>query len=147
MSVSGNNDRKSLTRDYRETTLEILGGKPEHRVEVLAEGVQCMVGGEVGLGKSLLLDCIDAKIGFAGLAELTGKSVAELKLLFSSEGDASARDILGVINCLRQWEGVELAVRPVPIESVGGGRRARGRYTRRRRARTGRVDDCLSCKL
>ena len=55
-----------LTRDFRVTIQERLERDPGFREALLEEGVQCLLAGEVDVGKSVLRDYVKATIGFRG---------------------------------------------------------------------------------
>ena len=62
-----------LTRDFRVTTRERLERGPGFREALLEEGVQCLLAGEVDVGKSVLRDYVNATIGFQELGGLTAR--------------------------------------------------------------------------
>ena len=53
-----------LTRDFRETIQARVEHDPAFREELLKEGVECLLSGEVEVGKAVLRDFINATIGF-----------------------------------------------------------------------------------
>ena len=63
-----------LTRDFRETIRARVERDPAFREELLKEGVECLLSGEVEVGKAVLRDFINATIGFQAMGGLTGKS-------------------------------------------------------------------------
>lgn len=52
-----------LTRDFRVTVRERLQRDPGFQEALLEEGVQCLLAGEVDVGKSVLRDYVNATIG------------------------------------------------------------------------------------
>ena len=56
-----------LTRNFRVTVPERLQRDPGFREALLEEGVQCLLAGEVDVGKSVLRDYVNATIGFQEL--------------------------------------------------------------------------------
>ena len=53
-----------LTRDFRETIRARVQSDPAFRQELLKEGVECLLSGEVEVGKAVLRDFINATGGF-----------------------------------------------------------------------------------
>ena len=54
-----------------------LGSDPEFRRALLKESVDCLLEGDMDIGKALLRDYINATIGFEALGRLTGKVAKE----------------------------------------------------------------------
>ncbi len=46
----------ALTRDFRETIQARVRRDPEFRAELLKEGIQCLLSGDVETGKTVLRD-------------------------------------------------------------------------------------------
>ena len=102
-----------LTRDFRVTIRERLERDPGFREALLEEGVQCLLAGEVDVGKSVLRDYVNATIGFQELGGLTAKSPKSLMRMLSPNGNPQARNLFEIIGCLQEREGVHLEVRAV----------------------------------
>lgn len=84
----------------------------EFRVGLLGEAVEALLRGELGEGKILLRDYVNATVGFEALAELTSKSPKSLMRMLSVEGNPRADNLFAVIAHLQRSEGVQLGVRP-----------------------------------
>ena len=102
-----------LTRDFRVTIRERLERDPGFREALLEEGVQCLLAGEVDVGKSVLRDYVNATIGFQELGALTAKSPKSLMRMLSPNGNPQARNLFEIIGCLQQCEGLHLKVQAV----------------------------------
>ncbi len=63
----------ALTRDFRETIQAHVKRDPAFREELLKEGVECLLSGDVDTGKAVLRDYINATIGFEELGETMAK--------------------------------------------------------------------------
>ena len=83
-----------LTRDFRVTLRERLDHDPGFREALLEEGVQCLLAGEVDVGKSVLRDYVNATIGFRELGGLTAKSPKEPDTHARSEGQSAGAQSL-----------------------------------------------------
>ena len=79
-----------LTRDFRETIQARVERDPAFREELLKEGVECLLSGEVEVGKTVLRDFINATIGFETLGSLTGKSPKCLMRMFGPAAPPSS---------------------------------------------------------
>ena len=102
-----------LTRDFRVTIRERLARDRGFREALLEEGVQCLLGGEVDVGKSVLRDYVNATVGFQELGGLTGKSPKSLMRMLGPNGNPQARNLFEIIGHLQEREGVHLEVRAV----------------------------------
>jgi DNA-binding phage protein len=102
-----------LTRDFKETIRARAVRDPEFREAMLREAVNCLLAGEIDIGKLVLRDYVNATIGFAELAALTSKSPKSLMRMLGPEGNPQARNLFDVIACLQKNEGVHLEVRSV----------------------------------
>ena len=54
----------SLTRDFKKTIQARIESDPAFRDELLREGVECLLAGELEAGKSILRDYINATMSF-----------------------------------------------------------------------------------
>src|SRR5258708_1300248 len=61
----------ALTRDFKETIRARVQRDSTFRKELLREGVENLLAGDVETGKTVLRDYINATIGFGQLAEVT----------------------------------------------------------------------------
>lgn len=109
------------TRDFRETVQARAKIDPAFREGLLTEGVDCLLAGEVEVGKILLRDYIDAAIGFDELGALTNKPPQSLMDMFGPTGNPHARSLFEIISHIQKREGVRLEVRTLPYAEVGSG--------------------------
>ena len=103
----------SLTRAFKETIQARIERDPAFREELLKEGVECLLSGDVDTGKAVLRDYINATIGFQELGGLTEKSPKSLMRMFGSNGNPQARNLFEVIGRLQEREGFHLKVQAV----------------------------------
>jgi DNA-binding phage protein len=97
-----------LTRDFKDTIQARVQSEPAFSEELLREGVECLLSGELETGKAVLRDYINATIGFEDLADLTQRSSKSLMRMFGPGGNPQARNLFNVISLLQQCEGVQL---------------------------------------
>jgi hypothetical protein len=103
----------TLTRSFKGTILARVEEDPRFREELLKEGVECLISGDMDTGKAILRDYINATIGFEDLGALTNKSPKSLMRMFSVKGNPQAQNLFEVIGLLQQREGVHLEIRAV----------------------------------
>jgi hypothetical protein len=99
-----------LTRDFKETVQARLARDAAYRRELLREGVECLLGGDLDTGKAILRDYINATIGFDGLSAVTNISAKSLMRMFGPKGNPQARNLLQVIVQLQRAERLNLRV-------------------------------------
>ncbi len=103
----------ALTRDFKETIQARVERDPAFRAELLKEGVECLLSGDLETGKAVLRDYINATIGFEELAGLTAKSPKSLMRMLGPGGNPQARNLFEIIGHLQKHEGIQFEVRPV----------------------------------
>ena len=99
-----------LTRDFKETVVEMAKNDPEFRVGLLTEAVECLINNEVDVAKSLLRDYVNATIGFKQLGEIVDKKPTSLMRMLSAKGNPSIDNMSQVLAAVREHEGIELHV-------------------------------------
>ncbi len=103
----------ALTRDFKETIQTRVQHDAVFREELLKEGIQCFLSGDIETGKAILRDYINATIGFEELGDLTNKSPKSLMRMFGPKGNPQAKNLFEVIQHLQKMEGLQLEVRTV----------------------------------
>ena len=103
----------SLTRDFKETVQARIERDAAFREELLKEGIECMLSGDVDTGKAVLRDYINATIGFQELGGLTAKSPKSLMRMLGPNGNPQARNLFEIIGRLQEHEGLHLKVQTV----------------------------------
>lgn len=101
----------ALTRDFRETTMEMLRSRPGFRRALLREAVNTMLEGDVDTGKAVLRDYVNGTIGFTHLAELMGRSPKSLMRMLGPDGNPQAKNLFELVAILQRNEGVRLELR------------------------------------
>jgi len=103
----------ALTREFKETIQARVQRDPAFRKELLKEGLDCLLSGDVDTGKAVLRDYINATIGFYELSKLTDKSPKSLLRMFGPNGNPQARNLFEIIGHLQDREGIHFEVRAV----------------------------------
>ena len=102
-----------LARDFRVTVRERLQRDPGFGRALLEEGVQCLLAGEVDVGKSFYVTTSTRPSGSRRLGARTAKSPKSLMRVLSPSGNPQARNLFEIINCLQEREGLHLKVQAV----------------------------------
>ena len=95
-----------LTRDFKARVQARIAREPKFRKELLREGVECLLAGDLDTGKAILRDYINATIGFEELGYLTRTPAKSLMRMFSPKGNPQARNLFDVIAHLQRAEGL-----------------------------------------
>jgi DNA-binding phage protein len=100
-----------LTRDFKETIRTRVERDPKFRKELLREGIECMLTGDIATAKTILRDYINATVGFTELAEATHIPSKSLMRMFGSAGNPRAGNLFMVVSFLQRREGVRFRVK------------------------------------
>ncbi len=100
-----------LTVSFNETIRERAARDPAFRAALFSEAVQSLLAGDMDTAKAALHAYINATIGFAKLATVTGTPVKSLMRMFGPHGNPTAANLSGVIKALQKKTGVRLEVR------------------------------------
>jgi hypothetical protein len=103
----------ALTLDFKKTVKDRVERDPAFREELLKEGIDCLLTGDIDTGKTILRDYINATIGFDALGSLTDKSPKSLMRMFGPKGNPQARNLFEIIAHLQKREGIHFEVRTV----------------------------------
>lgn len=102
-----------LTRDFKQTIKARAESDPTFREELLKEGVQALLMGDLDTGKAILRDFINATLGFSELADLLEKTPESLMRMLGPKGNPRAKNLLDIIQVLQEQEGLQLKIRAV----------------------------------
>jgi DNA-binding phage protein len=101
----------ALTRDFKETIRARAERDPAFRKELLIEGIESLLSGDVSTGKAVLRDYINATVGFAELAEVIERSPKSLMRMLGPSGNPQAKNLFDIVAYLQEKEGVQLRVK------------------------------------
>lgn len=96
-----------LTRDFKETVRARAACDSKFRQELLREGMESMLAGDVVTAKVILRDYINATVGFSELADATQIPSKSLMRMFGPGGNPRAKNLFEIVNFLQQREGVQ----------------------------------------
>src|SRR5271156_6044263 len=105
----------ALPRDFKATIRDRAQRDPTFRKALLREGIECMLSGDTGTGKTILRDYINATVGFAELAEATRIPSKSLMRMLGPAGNPRADNLFEVVSFLQQREGVRFHLKARPI--------------------------------
>ena len=80
----------ALTRDFKETILARVARDPKFRKELLREGIESMLTGDIATAKTILRDYINATVGFAEVSEATNIPSESLMWMLGPAGNPSS---------------------------------------------------------
>lgn len=106
-----------LTRNFKDTIKARLDRDPAFRDELLREGIECFLQGDIETGKSILRNFINATVGFQKLGKATNTQPKSLMRMFSETGNPRAGNLFAVISHLQSENGIRLSVRASSIKS------------------------------
>lgn len=106
-----------LTREFKKTVQARIMRDRKYRKELLREGVECLLAGDLDMGKAILRDYINATIGFEELSRLTKRPAKSLMRMLGPKGNPQARNLFEVIGHLQRVEGLhfELSLRAASV--------------------------------
>ena len=97
----------ALTRDFKETIRARVARDSKFRKELLREGIECMLTGDIATAKTMLRDYINATVGFTELAEATHIPSKSLMRMLGPKGSPSAANLSSILTALQKTEGVQ----------------------------------------
>ncbi len=103
-----------LTRDFKETIRDRVQRDAKFRKELLREGLETMLSGDIAVAKTILRDYINATVGFSGLAEATHIPPKSLMRMFGPAGNPRAQNLFDVVSFLQHREGVRFRIKATP---------------------------------
>src|SRR5262245_32486716 len=95
-----------LTREFKETVQARIRADRKYRKELLREGVECLLAGDLDSGKAIVRDYINATIGFDELSRRTKRPAKSLMRMLGPSGNPQARNLFEVIGHLQRAEGL-----------------------------------------
>ena len=100
-----------LTRDFKHTIRARVERDPKFRKELLREGVEAMLSGDVATGKTILRDYINATVGFSDLAEATRIPPKSLMRMLGPSGNPRADNLFEIVSFLQHREGLRFEIK------------------------------------
>ena len=104
----------ALTRDFKETIRARVMRDAKFRRELLREGIESMIAGDIATAKVILRDYINATVGFTNLAAATHIPPKSLMRMLGPAGNPRADNLFEVIGYLQHREGVRFQIKTFP---------------------------------
>lgn len=105
----------ALTRDFKDTIRARVSRDPKFRKELLREGVESMLSGDIATAKTILRDYINATVGFTELAAKTHIPPKSLMRMLGPMGNPRAENLFEVVSFLQRREGLRFHVKAGPV--------------------------------
>jgi len=99
------------TRDFKETLRARVARDPKFRKELLREGIESMLTGDIATAKTVLRDYINATVGFTELAEATHIPSKSLMRMLGPAGNPRADNLFAVVSFLQRRECVSFRLK------------------------------------
>ena len=102
-----------LTHDFKDTVRARAQRDPAFRQALLREAVECILNGDLGTGKAVLRNYVDATVGFQDLEKRTHIPAKSLMRMLGPNGSPSVANFSSILMALQKTEGVhfELSLR------------------------------------
>ena len=101
----------ALTRHFRETIQARAQRDTRFRRALLAEAVNEILSGDLGAGKALLRDYVNATIGFEQLSSEVERPVKSLQRMLGPSGNPTAENLVAILKVLQEHESVQIRVK------------------------------------
>ena len=101
----------ALTRDFKETIRARVRRDPSFRRQLLRQGIESFLSGDVETGKIVLRDYINATVGFSELAEVTRHSPKSLMRMLGPSGNPHVSNLFAIVAYLQKKERVRFKLR------------------------------------
>ena len=104
----------ATTKSFKELVQQRVARDGAFADNLLREGIDTMLTGDIETGKAILRDYIKATVGFEKLGAATGTPAKSLIRMLGPRGNPQTRNLFGIIGYLQKQAGVELHVAPGP---------------------------------
>jgi DNA-binding phage protein len=101
-----------ITRQFRETVRARAQTDGRFRAAMLTEAINELLAGDLGTGKAMLRDYVNATLTFERLSAETGIPVKSLQRMLGPKGNPTAENLFTVLKALQDADHITLAVRP-----------------------------------
>jgi DNA-binding phage protein len=102
-----------LTRSFRETVMARAQKDPDFRAEMISEATSAFLDGDIGIGKSLLRDYLNATESLSHIARSLGKDDKSLRRMLGPNGNPTLKNFIELLHACQQEEQIRFEVRAV----------------------------------
>lgn len=100
-----------ITRKFRQTILARAQGDARFCAAMLTEAVNELLAGDLGAGKAMLRDYVNATLTFDALAKKTGIPSKSLQRMLGPSGNPTAESLFAIIKALQNAGHIQLQVK------------------------------------
>ena len=100
----------ALTRDFKETVNARVQRDSEFTIALLDEAICLFLNGEPETARLILIDIVNATVGFEQWAIETSKSSKSLQRMLSAKGNPTMDNLTAIFNVLRKKINVDIQV-------------------------------------
>jgi DNA-binding phage protein len=102
-----------LTHDFKDTIRARAQRDRAFRQALLRESIECILNGDLDVGKSVLRDYVNATVGFQQLEKRTQIPAKSLMRMLGPSGSPSLVNLSSILTALQKNEGIhfELSLR------------------------------------
>jgi len=100
-----------ITRKFRQTIVARAQGDARFRAAMFTEAVNELLAGDLGAGKAMLRDYVNATLTFDVLSKKTGIPAKSLQRMLGPSGNPTAESLLAIIKALQNASHIQLQVR------------------------------------
>lgn len=98
----------ALTRVFRDTVKKRAKQDPEFRVRLITEALNSILEGDMGTGKSLLRDYLNATDALADIAMKMNKNDKSIRRMVGPAGNPTMKNFINLINACTENEHIQL---------------------------------------
>ena len=102
--------KMAVSKSFKELVQRRVASDAAFAENLLREGIDILLAGDVETGKAVLRDYIKATVGFEKLGAAIGTQPKSLIRMFGPRGNPQARNLFSIIGYLQRRAGVELRV-------------------------------------
>lgn len=100
-----------LTGHFGARVQDRITWDPDFGDWLFEDRVECLLTGEVDVGKSVPRDYVNASIGFQGLGGLTHQSPKSLMRMLDPCSDPQVCNLFEIVSCVQELKGLHLKVK------------------------------------
>lgn len=100
----------ALTREFKDTVTARAQRDSRFRDALFTEAINAYLAGEIGVGKAVLRDLVNATVGFEELAVTLHKPSKSLHRMLAPRGNPSTENFFGIVKALQKKTRVRLRV-------------------------------------
>lgn len=100
----------ALTREFKETVQLRVKKDPEYRKELIVGATNAFLDGDIGTGKTLLRDYLNATESFPYIARELARDVKSIRRMLGPRGNPTLRNFINLLGACKRQENIDLRV-------------------------------------